>query len=98
MEYSLDVDVAESLVEVDREEEFASGLGLLGRANDDVLETLLQVAPTCIVSFALDWRAHNHVVLVEIFQVNLVLILGWVMVVRACIFIVESKHGNVTIL
>lgn len=98
MEYSLDVDVAESLVEVDREEELAFGFLLLGRANDDVLEAFLEIAPTRVVSFALDWSAHDHAVLVEMFEVYLVLVLARIVVVRACIFIVEPEHGNIAIL
>ena len=69
MEHSLDVDVAESLIKVDREEEFALGLGSLGCANNDVLEAFLEEAPACVLSLALYWSAYDQIVLIERLQV-----------------------------
>lgn len=90
MEHSLDIDVAEPLVEVHREVEFASRLWLLCRAHNDVLEALLKEASTCVVSFPLDWCTHDHIVLVEGLEME-----GAVM--RTSIFIVEPEHGHVAV-
>jgi hypothetical protein len=42
MEHSLNVNITEGLVEVHRQEEFTSCLGVLSRGNDDVGVALLQ--------------------------------------------------------